>query len=198
MAPLCYTAKFDPFLSLDCSPPPPSNKTQSKEGIKFCHLATLIQDKIGCGIKIHGHGGANHDNNLLNLHRCNLGSQVKDLYRILSPFKFADAKIIHEKTGCLGSCESSEYKKLESTKVQEFYFRSCKKGILPCSLKLTLEIPQGEITYEGKKQFVVYDFNSFIADVGGFMGLLLGFSFLSIYDELENLLKSRNLIPLPK
>lgn len=40
-----------------------------------------------------------------------------------------------------------------------------------------------------RKQYVIYDFNSFIADVGGFMGLLLGFSLLSIYDEIEGLLK---------
>ena len=40
MAPLCYAAKFDPFLSLDCAPTP-SNLAQSKERIRFCHLATL-------------------------------------------------------------------------------------------------------------------------------------------------------------
>ena len=40
-----------------------------------------------------------------------------------------------------------------------------------------------------RKQYVIYDNNSFIADVGGFMGLLLGFSLLSIYDEVEGLLK---------
>ena len=34
-----------------------------------------------------------------------------------------------------------------------------------------------------RKQYVIYDNNSFIADVGGFMGLLLGFSLFSIYDE---------------
>ena len=40
-----------------------------------------------------------------------------------------------------------------------------------------------------RKQYVIYDSNSFIADVGGFMGLLLGFSLLSIYDEIEGLIK---------
>ena len=42
MAPLCYAAKFDPFLSLYCAPfafhP---GAIQGKEGISFCHLATL-------------------------------------------------------------------------------------------------------------------------------------------------------------
>ena len=39
MAPPCYTAKFDSFLSLDCAFHP--GAIQGREGIKFCHLATL-------------------------------------------------------------------------------------------------------------------------------------------------------------
>lgn len=34
MAPLCYAAKFDPLVSLDCA-------RVEGMGIKFCHLATL-------------------------------------------------------------------------------------------------------------------------------------------------------------
>ena len=36
----CRMAKFDPFLSLDCARVEGVG-AQSKEGIKFCHLATL-------------------------------------------------------------------------------------------------------------------------------------------------------------
>ena len=39
LAPLCYAAKFDPFLSLDCARV--EGGVKGKEGIKFCHLATL-------------------------------------------------------------------------------------------------------------------------------------------------------------
>ena len=38
MAPLCYAAKFDSFLSLDCAP----GAIQGKAGFKFCQLATLV------------------------------------------------------------------------------------------------------------------------------------------------------------
>ena len=41
MGPLRYAAKFDPFLSLDCALHP--GAIQGKEGIKFCHLATLVE-----------------------------------------------------------------------------------------------------------------------------------------------------------
>ena len=44
MAPLCYAAKFDPFLSLDCARVD-SVGAQGKEGIKFCYLATLEEEE---------------------------------------------------------------------------------------------------------------------------------------------------------
>ena len=40
-----------------------------------------------------------------------------------------------------------------------------------------------------EEQYMIYDFNSFVADTGGYMGLILGCSFLSIYDQLVELLK---------
>ena len=45
MAPLCYAAKFDPLLSLNCPTPQPSNPAQSKgrkgSNFEYWHLATL-------------------------------------------------------------------------------------------------------------------------------------------------------------
>ena len=49
MAPLRYAAKFDPVLSLDCAPHALHPGTiQGKEGIKFCHLATIVCGSIIC------------------------------------------------------------------------------------------------------------------------------------------------------
>ena len=42
MAPLNYSAKFDPFLSWDCAPALQHGAMPGKEGIKFCHRATLF------------------------------------------------------------------------------------------------------------------------------------------------------------
>ena len=47
--------------------------------------------------------------------------------------------------------------------------------------------------YEERKQYIIYDTDSFVADVGGYMGLLLGYSIMSLYNEIEALLK--RLIP---
>ena len=36
--------------------------------------------------------------------------------------------------------------------------------------------------YEEKKEYLTYDTNSFVADFGGYLGLLLGHSILTFYD----------------
>ena len=38
--------------------------------------------------------------------------------------------------------------------------------------------------YIVRQEYLTYDINSFIADVGGYLGLLLGHSLLSIYEWL--------------
>ena len=43
MAPLCYAAKFDPLLSLDCArvEGEAGSAIQGKEGIKFCSVLSV-------------------------------------------------------------------------------------------------------------------------------------------------------------
>ena len=55
---------------------------------------------------------------------------------------------------------------------------------------LWLFISMHDTSYVQEEQYIIYDFNSFIADVGGYMGLLLGSSILSLYDEVERLFRS--------
>ena len=74
-------------------------------------------------------------------------------------------------TKCLPSCQRSEFE----TK------------ILP-----PVDSPSGDVfsgyffyatgKYVEKSYYYTYDWNSFVADVGGYMGLLLGHSLLSYYD----------------
>ena len=85
-------------------------------------IARWIQEKIGCRVKIYGGGG-----NLDHLPPCN-STQLRELIDIISKFKFADAKIIKEQTGCLASCELYEYGKLEHA-VQDNLW---KNSLNPC------------------------------------------------------------------
>ena len=44
-------------------------------------------------------------------------------------------------------------------------------------------------TFVEEEQYFVHDLYSFFADIGGYMGLLLGSSILSLYDEAVGLLR---------
>ncbi len=54
-----------------------------------------------------------------------------------------------------------------------------KRLLCRLNIKLVMYTEQ----YDREIEFVTYDANSFIADVGGFLGLLLGSSMLAIYDH---------------
>ena len=142
-------------------------------------IAKFIEDQIGCSIKLHGIS-------INNRRTCKSRLQLYNLANTLKELKHADDKTIYELTGCLASCERHEYQGLEFHR-NDMVWLMCQGGNNTCELTLQPEI--NDRSYEEKKQYVVYDFNSFIADVGGFMGLLLGFSILSLYDELTKILK---------
>ena len=39
------------------------------------------------------------------------------------------------------------------------------------------------------RQYVTYDYDSFIADVGGYLGLLLGYSVLSLFQDAAGIVE---------
>ena len=48
-------------------------------------------------------------------------------------------------------------------------------------------------SHKEEDQYIIYDFNSFFGDVGGFLGLLLGYSILSLYGDMAGLFDRFNL-----
>ena len=56
-----------------------------------------------------------------------------------------------------------------------------------CELLLTAIMPKR--SYEEREEYLIYDEWSFIADVGGYMGLLLGYSLLSLCNDIDVVLK---------
>ena len=48
-------------------------------------------------------------------------------------------------------------------------------------------------SYQLQEEYIVYDINDFIADVGGYMGLLLGYSVLSMGNKSMEWLTSTKL-----
>ena len=117
---------------------------------------------------------------------------------------FANDNEIFELTGCLSNCYKNEYK----SKEQSFEDRESKRNPKG-SLRLVFYYPATE--HEVRKpvnikqinnnqplphlnrpfKYYVYDGESFIADVGGLLGLLIGQSIYGVYDSLTNWLKLR-------
>ena len=79
---------------------------------------------------------------------------------------------IFEMTGCKPGCSKSKFE-LSLSELQEQIDNGREVA------KIQLTYPHGE--YEVTEEYYVYDMDSFIPDVGGYMGLLLGYSLLSMY-----------------
>ena len=143
-------------------------------------IAKYIDKKLGCNPLILG----SHLKNLT----CNTSSQWEKAIKLTKKFQEANAKQIYAMTGCLSSCEKNQHHKIEGSTTSKI-----KKDGRGGDLHLSFRVMEG--SYEEREQYLIYDMDSFIADVGGFMGLLLGCSVLSLYTEVEAMLgriKSRS------
>ena len=83
-------------------------------------------------------------------------------------------------SGCLLPCTQSEF---ESTTVYRRKFYTT----LP-SMPLELQFYYAGSKYDITSQYLAYDIENVIADTGGFLGLLLGYSLLGFYDMAKSAL----------
>lgn len=79
-------------------------------------------------------------------------------------------------TGCLSTCDKRAFDLQPYTEIRNYNGYS--KGEYSVSFVLSTT------SHTKKIQYVIYDGNSFVADVGGYLGLLLGYSILSILKDL--------------
>ena len=77
-------------------------------------------------------------------------------------------------TGCLPSCNRDEISLRDSPKIQEW---PTPRDTPTMSLKFLYH----DGTFNLREEYLVYDTSNFIADVGGYLGLLVGQSILGIY-----------------
>ena len=93
---------------------------------------------------------------------------------------------IFEYLGCMPSCRKNDIK---LTKVKEFARTKMGDNLNNpnTTLKLTFSYMDGG--FDMKEEIYIYDSISLVADCGGYMGLLLGCSFLSIYQMVEDWVK---------
>ena len=101
---------------------------------------------------------------------------------ITSKLQEAHANTIYDLTGCLASCDRKEYAKLDGILLKK-YDPYKEKPELHLKFKIT------EASYKEEEQYVIYDFNNFVGESGGILGLVLGYSILGLYDDLANTLR---------
>ena len=142
-------------------------------------LLKFIERELGCRPRIYGVDGLSQKHNY-----CNSSNQLKGLANISTQFSLMNANNIYSMTGCLPSCERDEYER--SIVTLSTHDRWASQETNRSQLHLQISFPDG--SYEVKEQYLLYDFDSFIADVGGFLGLLLGCSAFSLYKVIADLL----------
>ncbi len=81
----------------------------------------------------------------------------------------------YKETGCLFPCDGPSYDALAgpSTKIEN-------KTGTPGESMITFMVTYMTGRHELREEYLIYDTTSFIADVGGYLGLLLGHSMYSI------------------
>ena len=141
-------------------------------------IAGFIEQKVGCNAMTLG-------SQYSKAPPCSTKLQLQALANISKTLEQSDENDLYNMTGCLPSCERDRYSLSADPLKMDTAFSYL--GEVNCQLHLECRILDS--SYKVEEQFRLYELDSFIADVGGFMGLLLGISLLSIYKAVEHCIK---------
>ena len=142
-------------------------------------IARYIALKIGCDAKVQGI-------TLKEFAPCMNKTQWEAFINISDLLELADATEFYHMTGCFSSCEKDKYEmSLENWSEDTSYKNSYSQVLFTFTIY--------ERSYIEEEQYIIYDGNSFLADIGGFLGLVLGSSMLNIFDEVVGLLHGVNI-----
>ena len=155
-------------------------------------IASYIEKEIGCNPMVQG---SQYSNRV----PCTTKEQLHSLQNITETFEESDGNTLFDITGCLSSCEKDHFTIEEEPEkcyasfgpTGTFFWALMVVPVLywiylylsDDKYKLTFRIL--DRSYKEEEHYKIYDMASFIADVGGYMGLLLGCSLMSLYSEME-------------
>ena len=136
-------------------------------------VANFIEKLIGCNPQVYGSRYSKGP-------PCRTKSQLFALAETMHNLSMSNDNDVYVLSGCLPSCERDVYAIIAEP--MTCYYR-------PHLMEYILKLRITDRSYEERKQYIIYDSDSFVADVGGYLGLLLGYSILSLYNEMEALIK---------
>ena len=103
---------------------------------------------------------------------------MRKLERIHAELGLLSLVEIGERTGCRRPCKYRLYSQFQDVKQAKHQNVS--------QSRLSVILSSSEVTI--RKENLVYPLPSFVSEVGGALGLFLGFSFLSVWDLIQSLL----------
>ena len=106
-------------------------------------------------------------------HVCKNEQQFKEFEQIYWELGNANADEIVEISGCLNPCQYKEYKFVESS--PKMWTEPSFLGFWAATGKTQVE-----------EEVLLYPFTSLVAEFGGSLGLFLGFSFMTIWQEIRD------------
>ena len=111
-------------------------------------------------------------------------SSVSDIFRYINhenQIRNYEQELIFQRTGCSKPCKFKEYLPAGITsKVQNLTYFDLKG-------KYCLNFVLASTVLETKTESYVYPGISFVSEIGGSLGLFVGFSFLTIYDWFDQI-----------
>ena len=130
-------------------------------------------------------------------YRCNTSNEFKAYASLYHKLYTANETGIFRLTGCLSTCDKYEYTMRQLTNLEVFEQKGHLRGdrfkmqfVISTGLheqreqvimKVKSKMCNGRPLKSVHFQYIIYDSNSFIADVGGYLGLLLGQSMFGVY-----------------
>ena len=149
----------------------PCQSMPRREELNTC-LQHHIENKIGCQLP--------WNNGSVDFPRCTESGHYKTFLKIYDEIAKLTEQSIAERTGCLAACQRNEF----TVNIVNRAERPSKPGG-----HFTGYFFYASGRYVEKTYFYVYDWIHLLADLGGYMGLLLGYSLLTMYDGTKNLCK---------
>ena len=119
--------------------------------------------------------------------------------RLNGELLYANEKKIHEMTGCLSKCDKYAYKIWPVTDLRKSSADKSSGGKIWFGLyhptgetELREQVRKKRLEHSACKiknltfppQYILYDWNAMVADIGGYLGLLLGHSAYSVFEMM--------------
>ena len=173
-----FDIKRSEIITMD-KPKQRCNASNAGQSLSMC-IGSYIEKKLNCSLK------------MLMSHSiretCNISkTDFNNLERLLEPITTAEEREIFEMTGCMPGCTRSKFELTMTSFHDELKMFNDEEVAL-----LRFKMPHGE--HELLQEYYLYTIDSLIPDVGGYLGLLLGYSLLGMYHKSKKWLINLKII----